>query len=131
MDLAAELRADGYDLAFAEGIDFSTTDGLDSAVLLSLQVEQGNWFGDTLRDDGGKIGCDRKKVAFGTKTPTALSEAVAEAKTALAWIVEGGYAQSVDVTGEWIEGHEGPQLALYIEFETADGRISLKYLSRS
>lgn len=118
-DLAITFDGDINQLHFAISLtdgDFTTTDGLEPAVLYSLFTDakasdddelpdggtdlRGHW-ADNLLDEseGSKLWLLRRRK----QTQETLNLAVQYAKEALQWLIDDEHATKVDVTGEWVK----------------------------
>ncbi len=115
IDIALTRREDGiYDVSFAENGDFEATEGLDTALLLSLLEERraNNAEVSTPQNRRGWVGNELGDIAtyeLGSKlwlldqarlTTDTLNRAVDYARQALQWLLDNDIAQSVNVTGE-------------------------------
>jgi phage gp46-like protein len=99
-----------------EGGAFLTDDGLDTAVMISLfthrRAEDGDelpgqdtdrqgWWGDAYPDvPGDQIGSRLWLLRRAKTSQDVLNAAVRYAEEALAWMIEDGAAESVEVTAE-------------------------------
>ena len=117
-DLALAWDATSYtgDLALA-GVDLAADDGLRTAVLLSLfsdrRAEVGDlragetarrgWWGDTLTD-GDRIGSRLWLLGREKRVADVVRRAEEYARESVAWLVEDGAAERVEVTAEDDEG---------------------------
>lgn len=121
---AGDLRVDGADLG-AEG-------GIRTAVLLSLlsdrRAESGDlpagatdrrgWWGDTLAAvDGDRIGSRLWLLGREARRPGVVRRAEEYAREALAWLLDDGVAERVDVAAEDAAG----VLLITVVVSLADG----------
>lgn len=112
IDVLVEIDDRGlFDLTIAENGDFTTTAGFETALFMSLgeerradasevlrpELRRGFW-GNELNDDGFEIGSklwilDQARLNIDT-----ANAAVDYAKKGLAWLVDGGDLDTVDVS---------------------------------
>lgn len=97
------------------GGDLAPDDGLQSAVIISLFTDRlaaaddelpddsgdrRGWWGDSL-DPGDNIGSRLWLLSRRKQTQQTLNDAIGYAREALAWMIEDGVAQQIDVQAEW------------------------------
>lgn len=115
-DIALQWLTDHGDLAL-DGADLATDDGLHTAVMLSLfldrradaddGIELGQdprgWWGDTFADvQGDQVGSKLWLLAREKQLPSVATRARQYAIDALAWLIDDGIAEAVDVQAEWV-----------------------------
>jgi phage gp46-like protein len=114
IDLAL-TKNDYYDISFTDG-DFTLTDGLDTALILSVYCErradasevstpnlQRGWWGNLFSlkqnfEQGSKLWL----LYQSRNTQLTLNRAIAYAQDAFSWMVEDGLLDNVEVNGEMI-----------------------------
>ena len=130
IDLALTRIDDIYDITFNADGDFETTEGLDTAILLSLLEERRANESEvsTPQKRRGWIGNDLGDIAvyeLGSKlwllnqerlTTDTLNRAVDYARQSLQWMLDDNIATSINVTGE-IEYPEGIKLFIVLSRE--------------
>ena len=125
-DLAIEWRDGAGDLRI-DGTDFGADDGLRSAVIVSLftdaradaGVRDGDrrgWWGDTV-GAAGPLGSRLWLLDREARRPDVVRRAEAYARESLAWLVEDGLAERVDVSAV----ADGAALRLSVTVHLPDG----------
>jgi phage gp46-like protein len=114
-----------YDISLENG-DFTTTDGFDSSILVSLfsdaradksevlrPEQRRGWWGDECSDNkNSKLGSKLWLLSQARKTPVTLNRAKDYAYQALKWLVDEGYSRKIDVNASFIA--EGIKLDITI-----------------
>ncbi|MFW6312270.1 MAG: phage GP46 family protein [Spirochaetota bacterium] len=94
-DIALISSNDGGDILFESG-QARMEQGLFSAVYMSLFTESG-WWGNRVLAEEERIGCRIEELRSRTLTNSTRLDFIAEARNALAWMVDQGIAGRVDV----------------------------------
>lgn len=116
---------DFYDISFDSSGDFTTTDGMDTSLLMSFfcqrradeteisapQLRSG-WVGNLLKSDNfPDVGSKLWLVYSATNTQNTLNKAISYVRDSLSWLTELKYADSVNVTGSI----ENTSMILYVQ----------------
>lgn len=108
-DLALILTSDGYyDISFANG-DFKLTEGLDTAIWMSIFCEkrdpevtewqaQKGWVGDQLNDDGFELGSLLWTLNQSRLDDDTIVEAQSIIEDSLQWLLDQNYAKEISVS---------------------------------
>lgn len=108
--LVWDAAVHGGDLVVA-GTDLAADGGVRTAVLVSLltdrraaagelpagETDRRGWWGDSLAADGDRIGSGLWLLGREARRPDVVRRAEGYAREALAWLVEDGAAERVDV----------------------------------
>lgn len=108
--LVWDAAVHGGDLVVA-GADLAADGGVRTAVLVSLltdrraaagelpagETDRRGWWGDSLAADGDRIGSGLWLLGREARRPDVVRRAEGYAREALAWLVEDGAAERVDV----------------------------------
>jgi phage gp46-like protein len=128
--LSVSDTLDFYDISFGADGDFATTEGLDTALLLSVLEEQRATV-DEVADPAqrrGWMGSEDEGFAIGSKlwlwdsarlTQSTLNGINKDVAIGLNWVIEQGLASSIDVSSTFIAG--GLELTITVE---SDGSVS-------
>ena len=93
-DLLLQHTAEGGDIEFKSNGDLRTTSGLYTAVYLSLFT--GPWWGDAYSDRAERYTSRIPELMQRPLTNQTRLSVIEAAKSALAWMVDEGIADSVD-----------------------------------
>lgn len=114
-DIALRWDIAGGDLVI-DGADALAEDGLETAVLLSLRLDQRadeddgipldadprGWWGDTFADVAGdQVGSKLWLLGRSKQLASVAQAAQSYAQAALKWLLDDGVASSVVVTADW------------------------------
>lgn len=107
LSLTWDLEAAAADCSIAEN-DLATSEGLESAVFLSLFTDAPaedfkGWWGDNTADiEGDVIGSKLWTLARGKQTPQTLADAKQFSEEALAWMLADKVTDKIEVVSEFI-----------------------------
>ena len=103
-----------FDLTINDDGDFTTTQGFDSALVMSLGCERRadasevlrpelrrGWWGNELNDDGFEIGSKLWLLDQARLTQETMNAAIDYTKRGLQWLIDGGHLDTVEVTGRF------------------------------
>jgi len=121
---------DFYDISFSADGDFATTEGLDTALLLSVLEEQRATVDEVSSPEQrrGWMGTEDTGFAMGSKlwlwdgarlTQSTLNGVNKDVAIGLEWLIEQELATSIDVSSTFIAG--GLELTITVE---SDGSVS-------
>ncbi len=117
-----------------DGADLASEDGLKTAILLSLftdrraeaddlpdgEVDRRGWWGDSLAEDGFRLGSLLWTLRREKQTTEVLRKAERHSRDALAWMVEDGVLRKAEADAAW----RPPQLmCLDVRVTRPDGTI--------
>ncbi|MDP3329426.1 phage GP46 family protein [Parvibaculum sp.] len=71
-------------------------------ILPSGESDRRGWVGDTLSEDGDRIGSRLWLLRRAKQTEETRRRAIDYAREALAWIVKRGLARTIEVSAQWI-----------------------------
>lgn len=128
VDLKLEVQSDGqtYDLVIGDNGDFEVTEGLDTALIVSLlsdarasesevanPAQRGGWLGNLVFPrENSQLGSLLWLVQQRRRTTGNLNLAIDQVKKALQWFIDDGLAKEIDVTGSLTQG--GGEIAISI-----------------
>ena len=117
-DIALKQTDHGtFDIAI-DGHDLATDDGLQTAVIILLFTDNGQWWGDQFFDQ--PLGSELYKLETAKATQDTLNDAERYATEALQPLLDLGAAKSVDATAEY-GGTNSDILGLLITITRPDG----------
>lgn len=103
-----------FDLTINDDGDFTSTQGFDTALVMSLGCERRadvsevlrpelrrGWFGNELNSDGFEIGSKLWLLDQARLTQNTLNSAIDYAKKGLQWLVDEGHLDNVRVDGRF------------------------------
>jgi phage gp46-like protein len=110
LKLIADTVNDDYDLNIVTG-DFETTDGFDSAIIMSLfcdgradvseksrpELRRGFWGDETNDNPNIKMGSKLWLLSQARKTESTRNRAIDYVSQCLQWLVDEGYSRKIDV----------------------------------
>ncbi len=132
-DIVLEKNTNGlYDILFENG-DFKLTDGLDTAILMSLLIDKRadesevfepelrrGWIGNEQNEDEDyDIGSKLWLIYQARANQNTLNRAIDYAKDGLIWMINDGLIKDVQVTGEI----ENENIILTVNFIRFDNSI--------